>query len=274
MELHFFKLDGAGNDFVGLDWRSKSRLNDAEAAALALLLCNRPTGPGADGLLFIEAPISAEFHFTMRYLNRDGSEGGMCGNGARCIARLAHELGAAPSEMRFLTSAGPHRAQVYADAVRVDFPSVKEAPREVHPAGEGWDNSPVQFLKVGVPHAVAFVKDLEHVNVREKGAALRRHSAFAPAGTNANFAELVEEKVLRLRTFERGVEAETLACGTGSVATACCFARRAGLCGKVALTVIPTGGIPLEIAFETNGSGFDNITLTGPANVIFEGRMR
>jgi diaminopimelate epimerase len=274
MELHFFKLDGAGNDFVGLDWRSKPRLSDAAAGALALRLCNRPTGAGADGLLLIEAPTGPEFDFTMRYLNRDGSEGGMCGNGARCIARLAHELGAAGRQMRFLTGAGPYRAEVFAEAVRVDFPSVNAVPREVHPAGEGWDGSAVHFLQVGVPHVVAFVKDLEGVNVLERGVALRRHSAFAPAGTNANFAELVGGETLRLRTYERGVEAETLACGTGSVATACCFAHRAGLRGKVELTVIPTSGIALQIGFEATGLGFDNVTLTGPANVIFEGRMR
>jgi diaminopimelate epimerase len=271
MKLPFFKLDGAGNDFVGLDWRGKPAASDGELGRMARLLCDRYHGVGADGILVLgDVAPSEGVHFSMRYLNSDGSVGEMCGNGARCIARFAHLLGAAPSTMRFLTGAGVYRAEILERDVRIHVPEVTQLPARISMTGPLRPFPEVQLLVVGVPHAVVFTEDLDLLDVFSSGKAIRHDPALAPRGANVNFAEQAGEMV-RVRTYERGVEAETQACGTGSVAAACCSATARGLSGPVEITVIPTSGIPLQIGLTRTESGYKNITLAGPANVTFQG---
>lgn len=270
MRVPFTKLDGAGNDFVGLDWRGKTPLPDDMAGQLARLLCDRHHGVGSDGVLMVLDPPSPDFDFTMLYLNADGSIGGMCGNGARCIAVFAHHLGASGQQMRFLTGAGPYTASIIPGGARVDFPDAPWLPERRAPHGPLRPLEHLLFIPMGVPHAVAFVEDLDLVDVATTGRELRHDPVFAPAGTNVNFAEMIGDQ-LHVRTYERGVEAETLACGTGSVATCCCHAWSNGRSGPQRYTVVPTGGIPLGITFDAGPNGFHAITLSGPATMRFHG---
>lgn len=272
MNLPFYKLDGAGNDFVGIDMRAKPRISEPDAATLTRIVCNRYHGVGADGVLIIEDARQPGTDFTMFYLNSDGSIGSMCGNGARCMAVFAHHLGAAKSDMRFMTGAGVHRAEIIEGGSRLSLPEVNALPDLRKTLGPARSITEAFFLQVGVPHAVAFVDDLDLLDVAAVGRELRRDPAFAPAGANANFAE-EKDGVIHVRTYERGVEAETQACGTGSVATACCFATRKGLTGAQRFTVSPTSGMPLEIEFEMTATGFRKVTLTGPAIIRFRGEF-
>ncbi|MCC6546530.1 diaminopimelate epimerase [Candidatus Sumerlaeota bacterium] len=270
MKLAFHKLDGAGNDFVCLDWRGKKPMEHREASKLAVALCNRYHGIGADGLMFLEDPSASGTHFTMHHLNSDGSFAEMCGNGTRCMARYADFIGAAPKKMSFLTGAGVYYADVFDESVSTHFPDVKSLPEERNLIGPLKPFSSATFLLVGVPHAVVFTEDLDLLDVNTIGREMRHDQAFAPAGTNLNFAE---EKggVLHVRTYERGVEAETQACGTGSVATACCYARQKGLSGPVTLPISPTSGIRLAVSLTPTDDGFKDITLSGPGKIVFHG---
>lgn len=270
MRLPFFKLDGAGNDFVGLDWRGRAPLCAEEASSLARILTNRHHGIGADGILFLQDAREPGTHFTMLYMNADGSVGSMCGNGARCMAVFAHSVGAAPGQMRFLTGAGVYRADIANEGARVYFPDVDALPERRKLQGPLRSVQEADFLHVGVPHAVVFLPDLDLFDVASAGREIRYDPAFAPQGTNANFVELLDGKLF-LRTYERGVEAETQACGTGSVATCCCYAFRERLQGRQEFILSPTSGIPLEIAFNHHEKGFSEITLSGPALIRFQG---
>jgi diaminopimelate epimerase len=217
-------------------------------------------------------PPSADFHFTMLYLNADGSIGGMCGNGARCIAVFAHHLGAAPERMRFMTGAGAYTGTIIPGGACIDFPDAPWLPERRTPHGPLRAVEDALFLPMGVPHAVAFVDDLDLVDVATLGREMRYDPAFAPAGTNMNFAEMIGDR-LHVRTYERGVEAETLACGTGSVATCCCHAWSNGLRGPQRYVVVPTGGIRLGICFDARAEGFFQITLSGAATMRFRGEV-
>lgn len=272
MRLHFFKLDGAGNDFVGIDWRGRTPLDEQQAAQVARILCNRHHGVGADGILLIEdARPGDAVDFTMRYRNADGSIGEMCGNGARCIATFAHHLGAAPASMRFQTGAGIHRAQVLPEGqIRVDFPDVPVLPQRLSLTGPLQIGREVDFLLVGVPHAVVWVEDLDQVDVETAGREIRHDPALGPKGANVNFAE-AKGDAIHVRTYERGVEGETQACGTGSVATSCCIAHRRGVADYSEINIIPTSTIPLRIGLRPTGSGFSRVSLAGPAAIRFAG---
>ena len=270
MKLAFHKLDGAGNDFVCLDWRGRKPLGNEEAGRLAVALCNRFHGIGADGLMFLEDPQVAGTHFTMHHMNSDGSFAEMCGNGSRCMARYAHFIGAAPLQMSFLTGAGVYRADVAGEAISTHFPDVESLPVEKNLLGPLKPFLSATFLLVGVPHAVVFTEDLDLLDVNTVGREMRYDQAFAPAGTNLNFAEM-KDGVLHVRTYERGVEAETQACGTGSVATACCYARQKGLAGPVTLAISPTSGIRMAVSLTPTERGFRDITLTGPGRIVFSG---
>ncbi|MCC5877832.1 MAG: diaminopimelate epimerase [Candidatus Sumerlaeia bacterium] len=273
MKLDFHKLDGAGNDFVGLDMRLNGLPTPTEMARLVRRLCHRQHGVGADGVLAILPPSSEKSHFVMAYFNADGSRGEMCGNGARCAVVLAHHLGMTPSdEIHFETDAGPYSADLVEGGARIAFPDIGVLPREVSLTGSARPVEKADFLLCGVPHAIVFVEeDLDLVEVDQCGRATRHDPAFAPAGTNVNFAQVREPGTIHVRTYERGVEAETLACGTGSVATVCCHVWKKNLMGPQDWDVIPTGGEALNITLESTGSGFQNITLAGPARIVFQG---
>ncbi len=271
MKLHFQKLDGAGNDFVGLDWRGKNVPEGPTLEKLTRALCDRHHGVGADGLLLIADDPARDFRLI--YLNRDGSRAEMCGNGARCAALFARIIHAAPDEMTFETDAGSFSAEVIDGAVRVAFPDIEALPPlEVELLGPAKSFPSVLSLNSGVPHALIFCEDLDIVDVETMGREVRFDPAFKPHGTNANFCE-ASDGVLRIRTYERGVEGETEACGTGAVAAACAHGWRSGATGPVELTVVPTGGIPLTVAYNATGSRFTEVLLTGPARVAFEGTI-
>lgn len=266
MLLPFTKMNGAGNDFVMIDNRSGDRCLDKATIAR---ICDRHRGVGADGLIAVE-PARQGADFRMRYYNADGGEAEMCGNGARCFARYAARLSGKTDRISFETIAGIITAEFEGDLVRLAM-STPQDYRPATPLNLGERTLDVQFLNTGVPHAVAFVDDLETLPVKTLGAAIRYHDYFAPKGTNANFAKAVDAQSIAIRTYERGVEDETLACGTGVVASALIFHQNTGAASPIKVQV--RGGDTLIVHFEKKNEGFDRVTLTGPADFVFEGEI-
>jgi len=269
MMLHFYKMTGAGNDFVMVDNRdlSLSRLLTRERIAS---LCDRRFGIGGDGLIAVE-PAQGKGDVRMRYYNSDGGEAEMCGNGARCFTSFVNFLaGGAMPEVNFETMAGIVHGSANADgSVTVRLTTPKDMKLHVLDATEVVP-APVHFINTGVPHAVAYLDSVDQIDIVKMGAFLRYHEAFAPAGTNANFACALSPQHLRLRTYERGVEGETLACGTGMTATALLHAVLTGAPSPISLDV--AGGCTLSVGFKREeGDTFSNVTLTGPAVMVFEG---
>lgn len=266
MLLSFAKMNGAGNDFVMVDNR-EGRLPLSQAAIARL--CDRHRGVGGDGLLAVE-PAQNGSDFRMRYYNADGGEAEMCGNGARCFARYAARLGGATERVTFETLAGVIVAKLLDGRVRLEMSQPKDL---VLGAALQVAESPltVHFVNTGVPHAVVVVDNLANVDVLKMGSALRWHEHFAPKGTNANFVQKLADGTLAIRTYERGVEGETLACGTGVVATALIHHRLTGAASPIQVRV--QGGDLLEVGFEEKDGVFSNVTLTGPADFVFEGEI-
>lgn len=266
MLLHFYKMNGAGNDFVVIDNRDLSISLDQETIAA---LCDRHRGIGADGLLAVEpAENGADFKF--RYYNADGGEAEMCGNGARCFGRFtSHLMEDEPERVTFETIAGTLAAENVDGNIRIAMSDPIDLRMDTGASVPGLDAT-LSFLNTGVPHVVAFVDDLANTDVVTHGRAIRHHEAFAPAGTNANFATVLAPDHIAIRTYERGVEDETLACGTGMVASALIHHLRTGAPSPIKVDV--KGGDTLEIGFEKTGDEtFTKVTLTGPADFVFEG---
>jgi diaminopimelate epimerase len=268
MTLNFTKMNGAGNDFVMLDNRDLSLALTKDQIEK---LCDRHRGIGADGLLCVE-PATDGGEFKMRYYNADGGEAEMCGNGARCFGRFVNLLHDGKlSKIAFETLAGMISAEFEGDQVRINM----SAPHSLKLAQElpvSQTTLTVHSVNTGVPHAVVYVDDLENVPVIEWGAALRYHEAFKPKGTNANFAKVLAPGSIAIRTYERGVEGETLACGTGMVA--CALIHHLLTDAPSPIKVDVAGGDTLEIGFEKSGpQSFSNVTLTGPADFVFEGEI-
>lgn len=266
MKLHFHKMNGAGNDFVVIDNRSLALDLTREQIAR---LCDRQRGVGADGLLAVE-PAEKDADFKFRYYNADGGEAEMCGNGARCFGKYtARLLGKDSTKVRFETIAGTLGAELLGDDVRIAMSDPFDLEIDAPVAIDGLDK-PVHSINTGVPHAVVFVDDLVNLDVPRHGAALRYHGHFSPNGTNANFVSVTGDSHIAIRTYERGVEGETLACGTGMTACALLHHLLAGAASPVKVDV--AGGETLEIGFEKTGdTSFENVTLTGPADFVFEG---
>ncbi len=267
MSLPFWKMHGAGNDFILVDDRER-RFPDADHPYIARIATPK-YGVGAEGVILIQPSDTADFR--MRFYNPDGSEVEMCGNGARCVARLAHEIGAAPAEMCFDTVAGPISASVLGnDQVRLTMTPPKDwiLDGELDLLG---NPTRFHFVNSGVPHVVIETDDLDAVDLPRLGAALRYHERFQPRGTNANFIQVTGPDSLRVRTYERGVEAETLACGTGMVACGLI----AGKLGRVSIPVQITcaAGDILQVAYSDTPGGAENVTLTGPAVHVFQGQL-
>jgi diaminopimelate epimerase len=263
--LTFTKMNGAGNDFVMLDNRDgKLALDKTQIAHL----CDRHRGVGADGVLIVE-PAQNGANFRMRYYNADGGEAEMCGNGARCFGRFAQRVSGQKGNISFETLAGVITAQFLGESVRIQMsePHSLRLSDTLDVAGE---KLTVHSLNTGVPHAVVLVDDLEKVDVRSLGEGLRYHPHFAPKGTNANFVQKVGANSIAIRTYERGVEDETLACGTGMVACAIIFHELTGATSPVAVKV--RGGDTLEIGFRQDSAIYRDVTLTGPADFVFEGQ--
>jgi len=263
--LSFTKMNGAGNDFVMLDNRAGEFSLQGDRIAS---LCDRHRGVGADGLIAAEPSTDARAHLRMRYFNADGGEAEMCGNGARCFARFGARLLGLSDLIVFETLAGTLTANLDGDRVQLAMstPRGMALGTSLSAAGETLS---VHFLNTGVPHAVVFREELAATDVRQLGAALRYHPHFAPKGTNANFAAVLPDGSLELRTYERGVEDETLACGTGVVASALLHHLLHNAPSPIAVKV--RGGDTLSVAFARGAETFEHVTLTGPADFVFEG---
>lgn len=269
MNIPFTKMQGAGNDFVVFD-----NLNGCLRLTTDQIrrLCDRRFGIGADGIILLEKNTGPSHDARMIYYNADGSRGEMCGNGARCFTAfaLARELGSNGS-LRFQTDAGSMAASARNNLYTIQMTDPADLKRDIR-VELARGPAVVHFVNTGVPHVVRFVDDLDAVNVLAEGAELRRHEAFAPRGANVNFALVRDnEELIRVRTYERGVEAETLACGTGVTAAAIFANLIRGKTNPVRVQV--AGGDILDVDFARDGDTFSNVTLTGPAQVVFEGRI-
>ena len=254
MRIRFEKMHGAGNDFVLVDDREGTF--PADRGTLAAIGA-RGTGVGCEGIILVQK--SDRLDFRMKFFNPDGSEAEMCGNGARCVAAFARRIGAAKSDrMRFETLAGDVGAEVLApDLVKVEMPRPKDLR----------DN----FVNSGVPHRIVPVDDLANVDVAGEGRRIRYSAEFAPAGTNVDFVTYRAPNRAEIRTYERGVEAETFACGTGSVAAAVVGVAQHGLIFPV--DVHTACGCTLTIGGEFDGVNFAKVTLTGPVKRVFVGSI-
>ncbi len=256
MNIQFYKYQGTGNDFVMIDDRNNQF--DKSNHQLVALLCDRKFGVGADGLILIRN--HADYDFEMIYFNADGHEGSMCGNGGRAIVRFAHDLGVIGNETRFIAVDGEHLASVTLENISLKMSNVSTVE----------DVKGFFFMDTGSPHYVEFLnEDLTKTDVFTKGKAIRYNERFKEVGTNVNFVERLAENSLYVRTYERGVEDETLSCGTG--VTACALAS--SYLGEKSPIAIKTLGGNLSISFEKKDNGFENIYLTGPAQKVFEGSI-
>jgi len=264
--LRFTKMNGAGNDFILFDNRTGEIDLDRNQIAQ---LCDRHRGIGADGILLLENPTNRA-DFRMRYFNADGGEAEMCGNGARCFARFANKVTGKNEKISFETPAGVISAELNGDLVtlRMTEPSDLRLNIDLSMAAQ---NKTIHFINSGVPHVVIPVAKIDDAAVRSEGAAIRYYKTFSPNGTNVNFIEKRGPNKIAIRTYERGVEDETLACGTGIVASALVFAAIEDREGPV--TVLACGGDELQVGFERVEGRFRNVTLTGPAEFVFEGTI-
>jgi diaminopimelate epimerase len=264
--LRFTKMNGAGNDFVMIDNRAGDvRLQPEQIVRI----CDRHRGVGADGILLLEKGSNGA-DFRMRYYNRDGGEAEMCGNGARCFARFANKVAGAPERISFQTPAGLIGARLHGDLVTLNMSDPTDLRLNLRLQIDGED-AVVHYINSGVPHVVVPVARLDVVHVFTQGAAIRRHKKFSPQGANVNFIEKRGAQKILVRTYERGVEDETLACGTGVVASALIFAVSEKVDGPVSVTV--RSGSELSVDFKRAGNQFRNVTLTGPAEFAFEGTI-
>lgn len=269
MDLPFEKLQGNGNDFVLIDEYAKAVVPGAMKSEFARLYCDRRFGIGGDGVLFLSKGESGDLR--MRLLQPDGSEAEMCGNGVRCLAKYAVDAGYTDGTFVVETGAGPVPVEAGYDddgvfEATIGMPDPTFDCPVIPALGEGEyfemvDGREVRAANTGVPHAVVFVEELDAIDVEAVAPAIRRHPSF-PEGANVNFVQVTGPGSIRVRTFERGVEGETLSCGTGATASAA-IAHRLGLVG--ATVEVETAGGPLTIALGTS------TTMTGPAETVFSG---
>ena len=265
-KLKFTKAVATGNDFIIVDNRASDI--KTQLPALSRKMCERKRSIGADGLLVIETSKNSDFR--MRIFNPDGSEAEMCGNGSRCVALYAAAKKIAGPAMTIETLAGILNATVKGRIVKVKLTEPKEIK---------WnfclmiDKCPyhLNFVDTGVPHVVHFVDDLDKVDVKNLGAHIRGHSEFSPEGTNADFVRVINKSKIKIRTYERGVEDETLACGTGAVASAIIAAETEKMSSPV--TVETRSGEELKIYFEMIRGEFKNVYLEGAAQLLYEGEV-
>ena len=276
--ISFMKLSGSGNDFILIDNRERA-VNPKRAGALSAKVCAHRMSVGGDGLILIERSRRADFRW--RLFNADGSEAEFSGNGARCAARFAYLKRIAPKQMRFETLAGLIEAEMVprsvkrgatpiVDQVKVRFPDPKGLRLNLRVALDGMERE-AHFLDTGVPHCVYLVDDPDRIDVVGLGRPTRHHPLFQPAGTNVNFISILDPHHIRIRTYERGVEDETLACGTGSIASALI----ASLVGKAEspVTLIPQSKLNLMVHFQSDGKHFTDVYLQGDARAVSEGKI-
>jgi diaminopimelate epimerase len=262
MKIDFFKYSATGNDFIIVD--NRSHKFDSANTKMWSELCHRKMGIGADGVIFLEESKIADFH--MRYLNADGGEVEMCGNGARSITHFAHSLGPkSDHNYQFTTAKGKYLSQVLgANLIKVQMTELSDENKyllqDLKISDSCW------YLNTGVPHSVFEVADLEKFPVHETGKLVRNDERF-PEGSNANFCQRVKGNIFELRTYERGVEGETLSCGTGAVATAIVVAKKYQIENQV---ILKTHGGILTVTFN---SDFSKVYLAGDVKQVFSGSV-
>ena len=258
MQIEFYKYQGTGNDFVMID--NRSGFFPKENVQLISHLCDRRFGIGADGLILLENDTDTDFK--MVYYNSDGNQSSMCGNGGRCLVAFAKKLNVINNTCTFIATDGLHHATISENGKvslqMIDIPNVKIATDYV-------------FLNTGSPHHVQMVDDLENYNIKENGAAIRYGALYGHVGSNVNFVKQINADTFSLRTYERGVEDETLSCGTG--ATAAAIAMNAiGKTNSTSIHLNVEGG-KLEVSFDKIGDKFTNVFLIGPAEFVFKGQI-
>lgn len=260
MHLNFFKYQGAGNDFILIDNRNQTfpLTNQPEAIKK---LCDRHFGIGADGLMVLQ--LKEGYDFEMLYFNADGREGSMCGNGGRCIVAFAKHLEIINDETNFLAVDGPHYAKISEKGTWVSLQMIDV--QSIQADGEAY------VLNTGSPHYVLPVKDLEERDVYLDGKNIRYNETYKAQGINVNFVEDLGDSYF-VRTYERGVEDETYACGTGVTAVAMTMAKKKGLSGKVHSAIKVKGG-DLSVDFKYDGNSFSEVFLEGPATFVFLGAI-
>jgi len=277
--LEFTKMTGAGNDFVVLDNRFY-HFNADELSSLAKRLCTRRVGVGADGLLALEESPNESLHFRMVYFNADGSRGSMCGNGARCLGRFARITGMEDNPLRFETDAGEYAVDVPQDrgaSVRLHLPPYENYNPSCLPTravASGPER--VDYIWTGTDHVVVSVDDVASYPVSEVGPVLRNDTGIAPNGSNVNFVQTMasegtESLHLRVRTFERGVEAETMACGTGAVASAIVTLLKTNHSGSS--VIVEMNGGTLHVSYVGELEDPSEIILEGPADLVYRGTI-
>jgi diaminopimelate epimerase len=259
MQIKFYKYQGTGNDFVMLDNREDFFPKDN--IQLIEKLCDRRFGIGADGLILLENDADSDFR--MVYYNSDGNESSMCGNGGRCLVAFAKQLNVINNKATFIATDGLHHATILEnETVALQMKDVEEV--KIDPE--------YVYLNTGSPHHVTLVNDLDVYDVKEHGATIRYSDLYGRVGANVNFVSQITENRFQLRTYERGVEDETLSCGTGATATAIAM----NVIGKTSSTAIDLDveGGKLKVSFEKKGNHYVNVFLEGPATFVFEGTIQ
>lgn len=267
MKIPFVKMSGSGNDFIIIDHRNPF-LEESSLVEFIKKVCQRRISVGADGLILVENSDKADFKW--RFFNSDGSEAEMCGNGGRCVARFAFLKGISGSNLTFETMAGILSAEVKEKSVKLELTKPHSLKIDDTILVEGKELI-YSYINTGVPHTVLFTQDIERVDVVKLGGMIRFHPQFAPNGTNVNFVRLDNGNQLSIRTYERGVENETLACGTGAVASALIagFKGRA----KSPISINTRGGEVLIVHFEIEGEEVKKVFLEGGVHIIYEAEM-
>jgi len=258
MKIHFYKYQGTGNDFVMID--NRTNFFPKENTQLVARLCDRRFGIGADGLILLEN--DPETDFKMVYYNSDGNQSTMCGNGGRCLVAFAKQLNVIEDTTTFNAVDGLHHASVGTDGIvslqMIDVDNIQKTPDYT-------------FLNTGSPHHIQLVEDLENYDVNQNGAAIRYGDLYGKAGSNINFVKKIDDSTFRLRTYERGVEGETLACGTGATAAAIAM-NATGETASTSINMNVEGG-KLSVSFDKDGDKYTNVFLNGPAEFVFEGTI-
>jgi len=258
MQTEFYKYQGTGNDFVMID--NRSNFFPKDNIKLIEHLCDRRFGIGADGLILLENDVDTDFR--MVYYNSDGNQSSMCGNGGRCLVAFAKRLNVIQNQTTFIATDGLHHATISEDGIvslqMIDVANVIITPNHV-------------FLNTGSPHHVEIVDDLEHFDIKTNGAKIRYSDLYGKAGSNVNFVKQISENSFALRTYERGVEDETLSCGTGATAVAIAM-NSIGKSTSNNIELNVQGG-KLEVSFDKNEGQFTNVFLKGPAEFVFKGEI-
>lgn len=256
--LEFYKFQGTGNDFVMIDNRQNTF--DKKSSDLVSFLCDRKFGIGGDGLILLET--DSPYDFRMVYYNADGKESTMCGNGGRCIVAFANLLGIIQKQCRFIAVDGEHQALINEDGdislQMIDVENIQKNPDFI-------------FLNTGSPHHVQLVEDIENYDVFNNGKNIRESELYAPSGTNVNFVEQKGDNYFKVRTFERGVEDETLSCGTGATAAALAMFEL-GKANAKEIKIDVEGG-SLKVSFDYSNQKYNNVFLTGAARLVFQGKI-